>query len=262
MGAEPSQLPWRLPLAAALLAAVVGISGVNQALFLAINHVAALFSDDFLLALTLLGNLLAGMALLGAALRSRAQMIWAAVLAAPFATLFVHGTKQLLATPRPAAVLSADVMTIVGPTLKAMSFPSGHTTTAFVYAAVVWALAGDRRWRALVLAAAVCVGLSRILVGAHWPVDVLAGAAGGWFCGGLGVAWSRRLSWTTSEAGRRWATAVVAAACLGLLITPYTLPGEEITGWLLAAIGGVLVVRSVLAGIDRSGRCPGQDDGQ
>ena len=137
------------------MAAIVALTDANQPLFLAINHAGAFFSDDFLLSLTLLGNLLAGVALLGAALRNRAQMIWAAVLAAPFGTLFVHGTKQLLATPRPAAVLSPDVMTIVGPTLKAMSFPSGHTTTAFVYAAVVWTLTGDRRLRVLVLAAAV-----------------------------------------------------------------------------------------------------------
>ncbi len=69
------------------------------------------------------------------------------------------------------------------------SFPSGHTAaTAATYAAVALLL-GRRRsrtTRTLLAAAAagvtVAVASSRVLLGAHWLTDVIAGAAVGWSC--------------------------------------------------------------------------------
>ena len=62
------------------------------------------------------------------------------------------------------------------------SFPSGHTCAAFA-AAVSWSgLATKRRWKGLILAAAVVMGFSRLYVGVHFPSDVLAGACVGWLC--------------------------------------------------------------------------------
>ena len=54
------------------------------------------------------------------------------------------------------------------------SFPSGHTTTAFA-AAVILAL-WYPRWAGVWLSMAALVGLSRVMLGSHFPSDVLAGA--------------------------------------------------------------------------------------
>lgn len=63
------------------------------------------------------------------------------------------------------------------------SFPSGHTTAALA-AAVAWARSLPRKWvGGLVVGAAVCMGLSRLYVGVHYPSDVLAGALVGAACG-------------------------------------------------------------------------------
>ena len=62
------------------------------------------------------------------------------------------------------------------------AFPSGHSVCAF---ACAWVL-GVRfpRWRAPLLALAALIALSRVVVGAHYPADVLAGSllglGGGW----------------------------------------------------------------------------------
>ena len=54
------------------------------------------------------------------------------------------------------------------------SFPSGHATTAFSLALTVALLWPRLLWPMLVLAAG--ISLSRVIVGAHYPTDVLAGA--------------------------------------------------------------------------------------
>jgi len=55
------------------------------------------------------------------------------------------------------------------------SFPSGHTTSAFAAAVALGFMVP--RWRGMFLAFALLIGLSRILVGAHFPSDVVGGAA-------------------------------------------------------------------------------------
>jgi membrane-associated phospholipid phosphatase len=65
------------------------------------------------------------------------------------------------------------------------SFPSGHTASAFA-AATALSLMLPRYHRVLFLCAT-AIGLSRIVVGQHYPSDVLAGAAFG-FVVALGMA--------------------------------------------------------------------------
>ena len=66
------------------------------------------------------------------------------------------------------------------------SFPSGHAMSAFAVAGAVALLAPRLRWPVLGLAA--LIAFSRVYLGVHFWIDVLAGAALG-FAVGLGVAW-------------------------------------------------------------------------
>ena len=80
------------------------------------------------------------------------------------------------------------------------SFPSGHTCAAFA-AGLTWARTLPKTWmRVTALVLAVCMGLSRLYVGVHYPTDVLAGAVVGAVCAwaawevGVGISryWKRR----------------------------------------------------------------------
>ena len=59
------------------------------------------------------------------------------------------------------------------------AFPSGHATVAFAIATAVFLW--NRTWGSVLYAAALVVGISRIIGGVHWPTDILAGAlVGAW----------------------------------------------------------------------------------
>ena len=63
--------------------------------------------------------------------------------------------------------------------LHSHSFPSGHAATSFACAATLARFATRGQAVALyVLAAA--IAYSRVYVGVHWPLDILAGAVLGW----------------------------------------------------------------------------------
>lgn len=178
----------------ALLAVGVVLTELNESWFLGWNRAAAALLPPFLWAgITNLGSTLGAFALITPALAWRPRWVAAALLAAPAATLFTHTLKALFAEPRPPVVLPLDQFNVIGLALRTDSFPSGHTITAFVLAGVVTFCASrsERPWLgAAVLAAAALVGFSRIAVGAHWPLDIFAGAAGGWLSAAIGVRWS------------------------------------------------------------------------
>jgi undecaprenyl-diphosphatase len=71
------------------------------------------------------------------------------------------------------------------------SFPSGHATTSFAVATAIALLVPRLRVPAFVLAAA--IAWSRVYVGVHYPLDVLAGAALGTVIGWAAVRGLPRL---------------------------------------------------------------------
>ena len=88
--------------------------------------------------------------------------------------------KQLVLRPRPYVMVEGliPLLTSADPS----SFPSGHTCAAFA-AGMAWAGALPWRWaRTAAVIQAVCMGLSRLSVGVHYPSDVLAGALIGSLC--------------------------------------------------------------------------------
>jgi undecaprenyl-diphosphatase len=127
--------------------------------------------------------------------RSRRKLPWAALACVAAAGLAAGVTallKELFDRVRPA--LADPGIEALVPTPDSASFPSGHTSTAFAAAVAVGAFYPRLRWPLLGLAA--LVGLSRIYLGVHFVLDVLAGAA-------LGIALGLVIVWTVRHV-RAW----------------------------------------------------------
>jgi membrane-associated phospholipid phosphatase len=95
--------------------------------------------------------------------------------------------KDLVDRVRPALANPAIEALVTTP--DSPSFPSGHAATAFAAATAVGAFCPRFRWPLFGLAAV--VALSRIYLGVHYMLDVLAGAALG-IGVGLAVIWATR----------------------------------------------------------------------
>ena len=105
----------------------------------------------------------------------RQRLFWAFFVIVP-AKLIIERlvVKQLVERERPYTSIGADIE-LRGHQMVGLSFPSGHTTTAFATAVLMMAfLPGRWRWLPLLIAGA--VGVARIYFGEHNPLDVLAGA--------------------------------------------------------------------------------------
>lgn len=153
--------------------------------------------------------------------------------------LVVHALKRSLQVDRPLAFFGPDhpVFQVIGEHLRKGSMPSGHTTTAFTVAGLMTlSLRLGVAWVAW-WALAALQGLSRVVVGAHWPSDVLAGA-------GLGLClaplvWqmgvTQRFSlWLAQPSVRPWVAGglpvLAVLLCLLDLGSPLPLP------WCVAVV--------------------------
>jgi membrane-associated phospholipid phosphatase len=118
--------------------------------------------------------------------------VLSAVLAVGAAAALTSILKELFDRVRP-PLANSGIEALV-PVPSSASFPSGHAATAFAAAIAVGAFYPCLRWPLLGLAG--LVGLSRIYLGVHYLVDVLAGAVLGIVLGFLVAGAARRvLTW-------------------------------------------------------------------
>ena len=236
---------WLVPAVAAGLFISVVLLNANQAVFLALNRIGPATSDWLWANLTLIGDATVGFALCLPLWRRRPDLLWALAFVALLGTAWVHGLKPFFEVARPPAVLG-DAVHVIGRAYKAHSFPSGHATTAFAIGGLLFLGLRSAALRALVLAVAVLAALSRPVVGVHWPLDILAGAFGGWLSAVLGLSLADR----TQSFGRHWAVqwtlALLLGACAVALVLghPDDYPRAEI---LERAIGLVCLAAAAAA---------------
>ena len=111
--------------------------------------------------------------------------------------------KRVVGRARPKLIDTAGPFHFDGFSIHATlaSFPSGHTTTAFAVATALSFFLP--RWQAPLFVVAAAVGLSRVIVGAHYASDVFGGVAVGTLMAiAVARAFARRDIVFTTDRGR------------------------------------------------------------
>lgn len=218
------------------------IPGASRGLFIPLND-ALVFpnSEAFWSGITLYADTWLTLALILPVVLLKPRIAPLLFYAALLATLMTHSLKPLLDMPRPPAVLDSEQFHLIGSSISSKSFPSGHTVSAFVFAGLM-IMAFARRPVVLVLSLvfAALMGLSRIAVGIHWPVDVAAGA----FIGLLAVLLADALikKYPKIARGRGWQpVAVVITAACGLS-APWASLGYPQGSWAAISVFILAVV--------------------
>jgi len=172
-----------LTVGSSLVAAGGGVPGWERAVFRAVNGL-----PDWLYrpmwAVQLLGVLVVPIVFAVAAVIARRWRLALALLALPPLKLAVEFRvlKALVERGRPGENEPGAVLRDVPP--AGLSFPSGHVIIAFGIAMLL-APYLSRRAKVVAFAIAALVGVARTYLGAHNPLDVVAGAGAGLALGAL-----------------------------------------------------------------------------
>lgn len=138
---------------------------------------------------TIVAFLLAGIL----ALRKRLRAALVLLVAVPLAGVASSLLKEIFARDRPEAVPHLDLVT-------SLSYPSGHAVnamTVLLLGALLLAQRNRAFWIGLALVGALVVGTSRLLLGVHYPTDIL----GGWLLGVAAslIGWRVALVWEAAS---------------------------------------------------------------
>jgi len=242
---------WLVPAIAALgFLALYGLDA-NRVLFLALNKIGPATSDVLWANITVLGDGMVAFALCLPLWRRRPDLLWALAFVALLGTLWVHGMKPFVDVARPPAVLG-DQVHIIGRAYQAHSFPSGHATTAFAIGGLLALGLASRLWAAALVTLALVVALSRAVVGVHWPLDILAGAFGGWLAA-VCALWLAKHTWRFGERPLvQWTLALLLTACALSLVLGY--PNEYPQADLFQRAIGICCIAAAAARLKRAAR--------
>lgn len=241
------------PISAWALAAVLLITGLwmaggtHQPEWMVRVHQHPVMPDAFWASLTLLGFGWAVVIVVAALDRHSGAFTAAAVLSLTMGGGLIQLVKNLWPLPRPALILGEDHLTVIGVTVQhSGSMPSGHAAAAAALATLVVLVlhSGHRLTLPRLMATATLGALaawSRVAVGAHWPADVLVGAAAGvpvtLACTSLATHWLRAPTTAYGQRQRFWWLCAIelgaAAVCFG------TDTGQPSAWWVQGLLGSL-----------------------
>lgn len=158
------------------------VTDIESDVFYGINGIPGLLFWPIWVVMQL-GNILAVPLVAGVMLLVRkVRLALDVAVAGSAAWLVATIIKSIVARGRPGEIFT-DVILRSAPA-SGYGYVSGHAAVAAAMAAVITPYV-SRPWKIVVWSLALLVGLGRVYVGAHLPLDVVGGAVMGWAIGSL-----------------------------------------------------------------------------
>jgi membrane-associated phospholipid phosphatase len=127
--------------------------------------------------------------------RRHPHILWILFIGIVVAGVFTHVPKNFLDLPRPAGVLAAGSFYLIGPELHSKGPPSGHSIAIFTWVGIGLYYLHATGPKLFLLALATLIAISRVVVGAHWPLDVLLGSGLGLLAAWIAIWLANRFPW-------------------------------------------------------------------
>lgn len=168
-----------LKLAGTLLAMAAVLYSVQgyHAGFHSINDLGPLLPSELWQMTTYFGDTATALCLMLFFARRNPSALWIIFIAAIVGLLVTHSMKASFGMMRPPAVLDDSEFNVIGKAFNKGSFPSGHSFSIFVFVTTLFYFSKQVGTRIVLVVFGVIVAASRIIVGAHWPIDTLVGSA-------------------------------------------------------------------------------------
>lgn len=229
-----------------------GYVEIQKSCFYEINSALSQF-PEVIYNLTQIGDAMVFLSLIGIFI-VLAPKIWeAAVPAALFSLLFSKLFKSLFSVPRPAGILDQDSFHIIGKTLVGFSsLPSGHSITVFTFLTVLMfgfmpkELGKKIAWFALVVFVGLIVALTRVGVGAHYPLDVVSGSITGYICGLLGIFTMRKFNLFGWIGQKKWFPFLMLIFLVCVVVFVNKIRTENLPVYYLAIVGLVVFLYKMI----------------
>ncbi|MCF6222954.1 MAG: phosphatase PAP2 family protein [Flavobacteriaceae bacterium] len=178
--------------------------------------------------LTQLGDVLISFSLLSVFI-VYAPKLWEVLFTSAILSLIVSASlKKLFSVPRPAAVFDPDNFSIIGRTLSGnTALPSGHSIATFVVVTVLlFAFMPKKKihrilWVLSLLIIGLVIALSRVGVGAHYPLDVVIGSTLGFMVSVIGIRINNKMKWFRWIKNKKYYPVFILlfAICIWVIIT-------------------------------------------
>jgi membrane-associated phospholipid phosphatase len=156
-----------------LCVSLVPGSAFNVEIFRILNGLNSPMFDIFWLGCTTLGDGFLVAVVLGCFLISNPRITFVGLLTLCLSSVMVHLLKAAMPLPRPVELLES--VHVVGPVLRFGTFPSGHSAAGMSMGITLAGFSSLTTVKCTALSLATLIALSRVFVGAHFPVDIVVG---------------------------------------------------------------------------------------
>lgn len=235
-----------------LLGLWLWFANTNESTFLLINNQSQILPNWFWSNSTLLADTVAAVAVICLVAAFRPQMLPAALFLLIAGSLFVHLGKQVLSIPRPPAVVDNALFEIIGPRLTRHSFPSGHSFTALACFGLIALYLKHHLAKVFIVFAASIFAISRVSVGAHWPLDVTIGGGAGLIFAVTGYYLNEKYRWYRFKGLLHFTMAIITLTTLYLAWHDSRYPDTRLLSILMTLVIAPIAIKQYWTPLIRS----------